>query len=852
MHYIVCLNVGNVYPYSYVINLWHAVKRRVDSDYRFICYTDRPQLVPNYIETRPVPHRYHQGWWSKLALFDDMEMPDDARVTFLDLDMLIGPGFQELILNAKDDFTVINDFDAIGQPYRFGSACMTWSYGQFRSLWRNFLANETLHRSRFAGDQNFIEQWFQDAGKAYGYFDAGKVVSWKWQVQGKGYPEGWALAAFHGEPKPHSMEWNQMDVEVREHEAPSLYLQSYRQAYAGKAGELLLTGPSLKLYKQKNRARLSFGVNTILFEEGWEIDHYVIQDCGRNSHERSFVRCPEVYGAFAPNVAKWYGDFSPELVNAVNFHHAGVIETNTGPIIRRGNSYIEDAEKAAPFAKEPPFGTNGSVAFTALQMMVYMGLREVRVVGADLTGGRVGEQGNEHHLDDSNIEATWHKAAEWAKACGTEIVMVNPVGLRGKGFKEWHSSQMTNVEREKMLKPQGAKLVEVKRGSVKHSPASRMRFHLLTPPYAATSEKYLLCAYTQKVLKWMRMMEPYGYEVHHYGHPESTCPDYVQHHDVIFDDDWQKYYKGRGDWRQVFFDAHNKDVENLYNERAGAVLRQHARPKDFILHFWAGTRNAAVGLEDVQVVEPGIGYTGIFATFKVFESHSIANECYGIYHRQYPDPWPFDTIIPNYFDENDFKFNATGGNYLLYLGRIIPRKGLEIVVRLARDTGLPVIVAGQGDITKTTNVPIPDNLTCVGYADKEKRQELMSGAKAILMPTLYAEPFGGVSIEALLSGTPVISTDWGVFPETIPHGHVGYRCRTYEQFLWAVANIEKIDRRKCFDWAMANYTFKPIGERYHDYFSWLYQVAHDPQNLWYTKNYQRSAHTLGTLAPLMR
>jgi glycosyltransferase involved in cell wall biosynthesis len=69
----------------------------------------------------------------------------------------------------------------------------------------------------------------------------------------------------------------------------------------------------------------------------------------------------------------------------------------------------------------------------------------------------------------------------------------------------------------------------------------------------------------------------------------------------------------------------------------------------------------------------------------------------------------------------------------------------------------------------------------------------MSRAKAVFVPTQYFEPFGGVAVEAQMCGTPVISSDFGVFNETVLHGITGYRCRTLDQYVWAINNVHKLD-----------------------------------------------------------
>jgi glycosyltransferase involved in cell wall biosynthesis len=210
------------------------------------------------------------------------------------------------------------------------------------------------------------------------------------------------------------------------------------------------------------------------------------------------------------------------------------------------------------------------------------------------------------------------------------------------------------------------------------------------------------------------------------------------------------------------------------------------------------------------------------------------NQVYGLHKRS---PHWYDAVIPNYFDPEDFEFNDKPQDYFLFVGRIIGSKGVGIAVAVTKKLGVKLLVAGQGDIASVVGC-VPDHVEVIGYVEPKQRCELMKNAKALLAPTHFNEPFGGVMVEALYCGTPVITSDWGGFAENNLHGVTGYRCRTMEQFEWACKNIDKINRRSCYEWANNNFSLDRVSLMYEEYFETLSKV-HNGDGGFYAENPER-------------
>jgi glycosyltransferase involved in cell wall biosynthesis len=350
------------------------------------------------------------------------------------------------------------------------------------------------------------------------------------------------------------------------------------------------------------------------------------------------------------------------------------------------------------------------------------------------------------------------------------------------------------------------------------------RFHVLGVPHTISTREYSACAFTQKVVKLCKMLKARGHTVIHYGHEDSKveCDEHVT---VTKRYDLLKAY-GNHDWRRKGFPTYRLDdhAYRTFFAKTIAAIHERKERRDFLLCTFGGNHKPVADAHpDMIICESGIGYpNGGFAKFRVFESYAILHAYLGqsAIAAMNNDMW-YDVVIPNYFDLEDFEFSGEKDDYFLFVGRVGPGKGVHIALQIVEAIGSRLIIAGAGGLTgkeTSSGRPVAEFAELIGVVGPDRRKSLMARAKATLAPSMFVEPFCGVQIESMLSGTPVISNDWGAFAEYNIHGVTGYRCRTFEHFTWAAQNIHTIDPFRCRRWAEKNFSLDRVADMYDEYF----------------------------------
>jgi len=166
-----------------------------------------------------------------------------------------------------------------------------------------------------------------------------------------------------------------------------------------------------------------------------------------------------------------------------------------------------------------------------------------------------------------------------------------------------------------------------------------------------------------------------------------------------------------------------------------------------------------------------------------------------------------------------FTFRPESGEYLLFFGRIHPDKGAAESIEVARRSGWPLVLAGivqDEEYFRRAVEPHLDGerVRYVGSVGPEQRDELLGGARALLHPISFDEPFGLSVVEAQACGTPVLAFRRGSMPEVIDDGVTGFLCRNVDEMVERVGQVGSLDRSHSRQWVEERFSVARMVDDY--------------------------------------
>lgn len=129
-----------------------------------------------------------------------------------------------------------------------------------------------------------------------------------------------------------------------------------------------------------------------------------------------------------------------------------------------------------------------------------------------------------------------------------------------------------------------------------------------------------------------------------------------------------------------------------------------------------------------------------------------------------------DRVVSNGIDLAQFPYRAAPDRnpYLVWYGRIVPEKGLDLAIDAARVAGLSLRIAGPvSNPAYYAEMIVPrlgGDVVHVGHLAHQELAALVGGARAALCTPRWEEPYGLVVAEALACGTPVAAFRRGGIP----------------------------------------------------------------------------------------
>jgi glycosyltransferase involved in cell wall biosynthesis len=174
--------------------------------------------------------------------------------------------------------------------------------------------------------------------------------------------------------------------------------------------------------------------------------------------------------------------------------------------------------------------------------------------------------------------------------------------------------------------------------------------------------------------------------------------------------------------------------------------------------------------------------------------------------------------VYNGIDLSLYPLQESGGDDLVFLGRIHPDKGVHLAIAVARMSGLPLLIAGiiqdEAYFQEQVKPHLDDQIRYIGPVDVPGKNELFARARALLHLNTIPERFGLVLAEANAAGVPVIAMDLGSCREVIQDGQTGFLVNNVREAVRALERLSQIDRNACRQRVQQCFSIETMVEAY--------------------------------------
>jgi glycosyltransferase involved in cell wall biosynthesis len=176
-------------------------------------------------------------------------------------------------------------------------------------------------------------------------------------------------------------------------------------------------------------------------------------------------------------------------------------------------------------------------------------------------------------------------------------------------------------------------------------------------------------------------------------------------------------------------------------------------------------------------------------------------------------------------DLSCYELRTDKQQYLSFIGRIAPIKGVHLAIDVAKRAGIPLKIAGDvqpmyRDYFEAKVKPEIDGqfIEYIGLADLRAKNELLGNSLAMLFPIQWNEPFGLVMVEAMACGTPVLALGGGSVVEVVQDGVSGYVCRSVRELAKRVTQLN-FDPAALRRYVEENFSLELMVAKYADLYS---------------------------------